>query len=309
MGNPFFGTEIRLCREDIQDSLVDVPIGNGGEIVLSGLQLDETSGYLKRPELRHKFVLEASTDEKCLKQHYRTGDRGIFDKDNGGLRILGRISGEEGMVKVNGVRVELGEIENALVDEIQDGDRLLPVVLNAMAKISTVEGRSEIGAYCILHDEVRDEVGITNDHDSFLVDEGPLLTLLRARCEQKLKAACIPKSFVIIKRLPLSPTGKRDRKGLPEIDACSFLNGADNNAIRLSEYGVAGWKVAEVLVECLNLQPSQEAMLTTTATFGMLGGDSLAATRVTRALYAYHHKVANSRFLGESLESLLVHSM
>lgn len=298
VGNPFFGTKIRLCREDIQDSLVDVPIGNGGEIVLSGLQLDETSGYLKRPELRHKFVLEASSDEKCLTQHYRTGDRGIFDKDNGGLRILGRISGEEGMVKVNGVRVELGEIENALVDEIQEGDRVLPVVLNAMAKISRVEGRSEIGAYCILHDEVRDEVGITNDHDSVLVDEGPLLTLLRARCEQKLKAACIPKSFVIIKRLPLSPTGKRDRKGLPEIDACSFLNGANNDAIRLSEYGAAGWKVAEVLVECLNLQPSQEAMLTTTATFGMLGGDSLAATRVTRALYAYHHKVANSRFLG-----------
>ena len=303
VGKPFQGIEIRLCQEEVQDSLIDVASGDPGEIILCGSQLDKISGYLKRPELGYKFVLEASEGEECIKQHYRTGDRGIFDQENGGLRILGRILGEEGMVKVNGVRVELGEIENALVDEIQEADESSIVVLNCMAKVTKIphtEDRSEVRAYCVLSDSVQKEVGITDANSSIgvMVNSGPLLTLLRARSEEKLKPACIPKAFIVIKRLPLSPTGKRDRNGLPDIDACTYLNDVSEGSVHLSEYGVAGSKVAQVLIDSLNLQQSQEAMLTTTATFSMLGGDSLAATRVTRALFAYHHEVDNNRFLG-----------
>jgi ankyrin repeat protein len=309
VGKPFPGLGIRICREDRQESLVDVDPGADGEIVLYGSQLDKFSGYLKRSELDYKFVLDAqkgTRSERCV-QHYRTGDRGTYDEPTGILRVGGRITGEEAMVKVNGVRVELGEIENSLIDEIDDGDQSNPVVLNCMAIVVPVsaEGtgsseRNEITAYCMLSDSARREVGISEMHNSagFFVNGGPLATLLRARCAEKVKLACIPKAFVVIPRLPLSPTGKCDRNGLPKLESCSHLGNADQNSLLLNEYGVAGSKIAEVLTECLNLQPSQESILTTTATFAMVGGDSMASIRVTRALYAYHHKVANNRFLG-----------
>jgi hypothetical protein len=256
--------------------------------------------------------MEVSENSKDKIQHYRTGDRGTYD-DKGGLRVLGRIMGEEGMVKVNGVRVELGEIENALVDEInEEEDQTSSVVLNCIAKVAKIssEGntgesamdRNEIRVYCILSDSARKEVGLEKANDSsstfgVLVNGGPLLTLLRARCLERIKPACMPIAFIVIPRLPLSPTGKRNRDRLPEIDTCSHLI-KQEESISLKEYGLAGSKVSEILIECLNLQPSQEVMLTTSVTFAMLGGDSLTATRVTRALYAYHHQVDNNRRLG-----------
>eukprot|EP00980_Cylindrotheca_fusiformis_P010512 scaffold2331_cov126-Cylindrotheca_fusiformis.AAC.2 len=299
VGWPFPGLGIRICREELQDSLVDVGPEEEGEIVLYGSQLDELSGYLNRPELDYKFV---STSETSI-QHYRTGDRGTYDTTKG-LFVAGRIVGEDAMVKVNGVRVELGEIESALIDDdYDDGGQGSPVVLNCMAKavaVSSEGNGNEIRAYCVLSDAARREVGISNENNSgaFVVNDGPLFILLQARCADKVKKACMPEVFVIIPRLPLSPTSKRDRNGLPTLEFCTQLTSTDPTSSPLGEYGVAGSKVAEVLIECLNLQPSQESILTTTATFAMVGGDSMAAVRVTRALYAYHHNVDNNRFLG-----------
>lgn len=305
VGQPFQGLGVRVCKEGDQDKLVDVEPGSIGEIVLYGSQLDAISGYLKRPELNRKFQMDGAGT-----QHYRTGDRGIFDVATNSLYVSGRIVGEEGMVKVNGVRVELGEIENALIDEVGQGEgQDMPVVLNCMAKVIPVStgadesssDRNEIRAFCVLSEQTRKELNIDQAGDpssGLIVNGGPILTLLRSRCMENLKAACIPKVFVIISRLPLSPTGKRNRDGLPTMDSCRPLQSADEEPVLLKDYGKSGKKVAEVLTECLNLQPSQESMLTTTATFAMLGGDSLAATRVTRALYAYHYQVDNNRFLG-----------
>jgi ankyrin repeat protein len=70
------------------------------------------------------------------------------------------------------------------------------------------------------------------------------------------------------------------------------------SAVSLREYGRSGAVVAQQIIGCLNLQACQESLLTTAATFAMLGGDSLSATRVVRAVYACHYKVQNNRFLG-----------
>ena len=309
VGPPFPGLGVRICREDMQDALLDVAPGETGEVILYGAQLDEVTSYLRRPALFHKFLSEPkSNSDETLNYHYRTGDRGVLDSADGTLRILGRIVGEEGMVKVNGVRVELGEIEAALIDDLEmESPKSDPVVVNCLAKVVKDDGsstlnRSEIHAYCVLSDTALRELGIQSrgafPKPGIFVGGGPTLALLQRRCMEKVKAACLPKAFVIIPSLPLSPTGKKDRNGLPDLNNCKPLYQSDHEAMPLAKYGTAGAIVAENIIECLNLQPAQEAMLTSSVTFTMLGGDSLAATRITRALYAAHNRVHNTRHLG-----------
>ena len=314
VGHPLRGSRVRICRESEQTFLVDVSkhghASGIGEVVLYGAQVDSHTSYLNRSELGHKFVCEEGPGQEA-RHFYRTGDRGFIDEVSGKLRILGRIQGEAGMVKINGVRVELGEIEAALCDDHQDSDSP-PVVLNCLVKAKpSDEGNSsvhdEIHAYCVVSGQCLRELGAAGGTTAFpgpgiLITGGPFLTLLRARCATKVKAACIPSAFMVIASLPLSPTGKRDRKGLPILSGCVPLDAlaADGGqkAIPLREYGSAGAVVADNIINYLNLQPCQEVMLTSAVSFSMLGGDSLAATRVMRTLYAYHHDVDDTRFLG-----------
>jgi acyl-CoA synthetase (AMP-forming)/AMP-acid ligase II len=313
VGHPLRGSKIRICQESEQTFLVDVSerghASGIGEVVIHGAQVDSHTSYLNRSELRHKFVCEEGPGQEA-RHFYRTGDRGYID-EVGKLRILGRIQGEAGMVKINGVRVELGEIEAALCDDDQDSDSP-PVVLNCLVKAKpSDEGNSsvhdDIQAYCVVSGQCLRELGVAGGASTFpgpgiLITGGPFLTLLRARCATKVKSACIPSAFMVIASLPLSPTGKRDREGLPILSDCVPLDtlSADGKQkeIPLRDYGSAGAVVAENIINYLNLQPCQEVMLTSAVSFSMLGGDSLAATRVMRTLYAYHHNVDDTRFLG-----------
>ena len=269
--------------------------GESGEVILSGKQLDQPCGYLNQPE---------STKEKFYKEngewHYKTGDIGYVKY--GKLHILGRIQGEEGMVKVNGVRVELGEVEAALEDSLVVSDCL------AVVKRNKEEGSNQIHAFIILTTLCLSQFNLERDiipETGVICSTGPLLMLLRAKCRLLVRAAVIPSMFILIPRVPLSPTGKCDRRKLPQLTACMTMeNLQGTTTVPLWDYGVSGAVVAEQVMECLNLQGCQKDMLTTTANFAMLGGDSLGSTRVVRALYAFHHGVPNTRDLGGSLGAL-----
>lgn len=304
VGRAFRGLQFRIVSED-NSKLEAKDEGQVGEVVLSGGQLDHLSGYLNRKDLTEsRFV--------CLdgNHYYKTGDRGYVQ--DGELFILGRIQGQDGMVKVNGVRIELGEIEAALIDENPEHDE--PSVVDDCLAVArptddTDKGSpKQIHAYCVLSQQCNADLGIiwTDDIGGVLVTGGPLQTLFRMRCMARVRAGVLPSVFVLIRWIPLSPTGKADRRNLPQLSECislQKLSGVTDNVL-LRGYGDAGTMVAYVITDILNLQPCQQSMLTTTANFAMLGGDSLAATRVVRTLYADHHSVHNSRFLGGSFGSL-----
>ncbi|KAG7349146.1 non-ribosomal peptide synthetase family protein [Nitzschia inconspicua] len=304
VGLPLEGTGIRICKEEIQDALVDVEtIGQIGEVVIYGKQVDELTGYLNRLELKGKFVAEQYPQEKDITYHYRSGDRGMIDPLDGSLKILGRIVGEEGMIKINGVRVELGEIESAVVDTIGEVKLSEPsIVLDCLAVLSRENDcQPSILAYCILSTNVCQELGLVDPRirgTSFIINGNPLWTLLRWRCTNRLKAACVPTAFVAIPCLPLSPTGKRDRSKLPKLETCQVIPTDLQMTEPLKAYGSSGEIVSNTINEVLNLQPCQQQLLTKSASFAMMGGDSLSATLVARTLYAHHLQVENSRFLG-----------
>ena len=305
VGLPFDGLNVRICDEKEHDCLVDVNFSAQsatacyGEVVLGGKQLDEYSSYLCRPEESAKRFIQV---QDCY--FYRTGDRGFIHPTNNKLQIVGRIQGEDGMIKVNGIRIELSEIEAALVDQNDGFEVVVDCMVAAEQTQKATTSADRVACYVVLSASCLKEIGIDGSPPkaAALCASGPLLTLLRHRCKQTVKI--MPYAFVIVPRVPLSPTGKRDRRGISRpaewvpLDSLLSRDGDDSASAVLESHGRHGKVLSDLIVDCLNLQPIQRSMLTTQSTFGMAGGDSLAATRVTRALYARHHDVPDSRFIG-----------
>ncbi|MGW4360319.1 amino acid adenylation domain-containing protein [Streptomyces californicus] len=158
------------------------PVGVPGELHIGGVQV--ARGYLGRPELTaERFVEDPFVPGGRL---YRTGDLARLLND-GNLEYLGR---NDDQVKIRGNRVELGEVQNALV------------ALDAIRDAVVVDHRPGGGrgpvlvAYC------------TADRD--LDPDG-----LRAALGTVLPAYMIPSSFERLDSLPLTPNGKVDRRALP----------------------------------------------------------------------------------------------
>lgn len=293
IGICFEGLKVRICEEGCATRtsdtfhLVDVGSnGEEGEIVLEGDQLDDFSGYLNMSKVtKEKFIASPDLDKSVC---YRTGDRGFIDLTSNRLHIMGRIGGEEGMVKINGVRVELGEIEHAILDSIAftSYDNPSHFVIGCVVSLSVLdeEGSKKLTAYCILSQQCLKEIGIKSSLGmvgarGVICPPGPLLTALRARCKEKVRKGSTPSSFVIIDSIPLTRTGKINRKALPAIEDCVLLQEVvpeQNASTHLSEYGRCGSFIANELISCLNLHSSQKKMVTTTATFAQLGESILS---------------------------------
>jgi acyl-CoA synthetase (AMP-forming)/AMP-acid ligase II len=284
VGTPFPGMTLSIVSET--NSWEFLPPTSVGEIVISGTLVDRLSGYWNDDDAANpKFIQHQQV------YHYRTGDRGYFDSTTHDWVVMGRIQGQEGMVKYQGVRVELSEVERALLQAVGVVHDCIVLAQKDDEDTSTAH---TLVAYLELEETCRRELlSHSEPAPALLCTSGPLLTLLHGCCQQG--ARVIPTVFVIVPRLPMSPTGKRTTVGLPKkwvpLDS-------PESQLHLSEYGfpVGHW-LAESLQECLNLS-HRRSVLTVAATFGTLGGDSLAATRVVRALYAHHASVDNTRFLG-----------
>jgi amino acid adenylation domain-containing protein/non-ribosomal peptide synthase protein (TIGR01720 family) len=169
-----------------------VPSGAPGELYLGGVAL--ARGYLNRPELTaERFVPDphSATDGARL---YRTGDLARFLPD-GSVECLGRIDGQ---VKIRGFRVEVGEIEAVLSEH--------PSVAEAVVNVrEDTPGDKRLVAYVVA-------VG----------GDAPEGVELRRFAKEKLPEYMVPSAFVCMERLPLTPSGKVDRRALPAPERESF---------------------------------------------------------------------------------------
>ncbi len=134
-------------------------------------------GYLHRPELTAERFVTVNGERL-----YKTGDLARLRPD-GEIDFLGRADGQ---VKIRGHRVELGEVEIAVTEH--------PKVRQAAATVR--DGR--LVAYMV------------GD------DDGTLAAQVREQLVSKLPAYMVPTSFVVLAELPKTPSGKIDRKSLPE---------------------------------------------------------------------------------------------
>jgi hypothetical protein len=162
-----------------------VPIGAPGELYIGGVGL--ARGYLGRPELTAARFVPSPFGADSGASLYRTGDRGRYLPD-GNIEYLGRLDHQ---VKLRGFRIELGEIEAALSEH--PGLREAAVVLREDSP-----GERRLVAYVVPHS------GGTPTVDS-----------LRRFVQNKLPEYMVPSAFVLLPSLPLTSSGKVDRKNFP----------------------------------------------------------------------------------------------
>ena len=171
-------------RAEIRDEAgAMLPAGEAGEIVIHGANV--SIGYLGRPDLTEKVF--ATRDGV---RTYRTGDWGQLDAD-GLLFVTGRMDGQ---IKLNGYRIELGDIEAHL--------RALPAVGDAVVLPVRATGTPDLLAAFV--------VPAARDGSSDL----EFMLALRAALAERLPAYMIPKKFRFLESFPMTANGKSDRRQL-----------------------------------------------------------------------------------------------
>ncbi|SFM76988.1 non-ribosomal peptide synthetase [Variovorax sp. OV329] len=244
IGRPVDNTRIHV----LDAQLKPVPIGTPGEIHIGGVQV--ARGYLNRPELTaERFIADPFANEAGARL-YKTGDLGRWQND-GSLEYLGR---NDFQVKIRGFRIELGEVEARLgaCAGVQDAV--------AVAREDT-PGDTRLVAY---------------------VSARPSATLVVAQLRESLAAALpdymVPTVFVVLPTLPLTTSGKVDRKALPAPDVQDML-GTAGPRVRVEPANELQRQVLAQMEQALSLPG-----LSMDDDFFAVGGHSLLAARLIAAL-------------------------
>ncbi|HMG74404.1 MAG TPA: amino acid adenylation domain-containing protein [Pyrinomonadaceae bacterium] len=176
----------------LDESLCPVPIGAPGELHIGGPGV--ARGYVNRPDLTtEKFIQDPFGGDKHARL-YKTGDLVRYRSD-GNIEFLGRIDNQ---IKIRGFRVELEEIEQAL--------RSLTGVTDCVVVLREgSDGDKRLIAYVVL-----------DSHNQLTTAE------LRNHLKTKLPSYMMPALFEMIDALPLLPSGKINRRALPESQATRF---------------------------------------------------------------------------------------
>lgn len=223
---------------------LDAPDWVTGEICAAGTGL--ARGYWgDAARTAERFV----EDERRGVRLYRTGDLGCYLPD-GEIAIQGR---GDFQLKVNGYRVEAGEVETRLValDEV----RQAVVVCQSGAADASVAG-DRLVAHLVASG-----------------DERPEPDAVRRRLGEYLPAYMTPSALVWHESLPLTRNGKVDRSALRDVSPSAAL-GDQDSAKPDSELEQA---VADLWASVLAMP---ETAISPTADFYDLGGESLAAARI-----------------------------
>ncbi|HEY0172458.1 MAG TPA: amino acid adenylation domain-containing protein, partial [Pyrinomonadaceae bacterium] len=180
IGRPVSNTQVYVLDRRLRP----VPVGVRGELHVGGDNL--ARGYLRRPGLTaERFVPDPFSGEAGARL-YRTGD--VVRWTNGGvLEYVGRADGQ---VKLRGFRIELQEVEAALLRHASVGEAVVVARGEGADKSLAAYVAGAAGA----------AVGAAE---------------LREHLRRELPGYMVPSAFVVLESLPVTPNGKVDRKALP----------------------------------------------------------------------------------------------
>ncbi|ROM87481.1 non-ribosomal peptide synthetase [Pseudomonas brassicacearum] len=233
IGKPIANLRLYILDETLQP----LPIGSIGELYIGGVGV--ARGYLKRPDLtEERFLASPFIDGDRL---YRTGDRCRFLAD-GNVEYLGRLDHQ---VKLRGQRIELGEIDAALLN--------LPAITAACTLV--IDNR-----LVAFYSSATAQSGL----DSLLAAELP--------------AYMVPAVWVQVPALPLNSNGKIDRKALAALPLPQTQKdyAAPRNALESL--------LCQLFGELLGESLTGGREVGTTDSFFALGGDSILGLKLISRL-------------------------
>jgi amino acid adenylation domain-containing protein len=237
------GKPIPNYRVLVLDRHLDlVPIGVPGELYIGGSGL--ARGYHDRPGLTAERFIPDPLGTEPGGRLYRTGDRARWRPD-GNLEFLGRLDHQ---IKLRGHRIELGEIEAVIAEH--PAVRAAAVVLR-----EDRAGHPQLVAYAV-----------ASRNGDRLVGE------LQAFLKERLPVFMVPARFELLESLPLTSTGKVDRRALPPPKALQA------EAVLAPRTPVES-QVAAVMAQVLGLE-----RLGVDDNFFSLGGHSLLGTQLISRL-------------------------
>jgi pyochelin synthetase len=248
----------------LDDALEPRPVWVPGQLYIGGIGL--ARGYWRDEEqTRASFITHPRTRERL----YRTGDLGRYLPD-GSIEFLGR---KDFQVKVQGHRVELGEIEAALAQH--------PAVREAVA---TAEGDPRGSKRLIAH-------VVPRQGQSLLPDE------LREHLQERLPRYMVPSAFVLRDALPLTPNGKVDRRALTAPGGAAARSAEDFVAPR----DALELQLARVWEDLLGVP-----RVGVRENFFALGGNSLLAVRLMGRIEQAHGRTLplDTLFRASTVEEL-----
>ncbi|WP_017328300.1 non-ribosomal peptide synthetase [Synechococcus sp. PCC 7336] len=181
IGSPLENARVYLLDRHRQP----VPVGVPGELYIGGCGL--ARGYLNRPDLTAAAFVPNPFGSIPGERLYRTGDIGRYRAD-GEIEYLGR---RDRQVKWRGFRLELEEIETALAS--------LPEVKDAAVLLR--QDRPQPPRLVAYYTAAR--------------QTAPKPSHLRSLLEAKLPQYMLPSHFLAMEAMPLTPSGKLDRRSLP----------------------------------------------------------------------------------------------
>lgn len=262
---------------DPQDHDLLVPVGCVGELLIEGPIL--ARGYLGRPVETAKAFIEmpkwASMDpqhaDRGSRRMYKTGDLVRYNSD-GSLIYLGR---KDTQVKLHGQRIELGEIEHHVKTN-------LPAVAQSSVELVTVGHAKALAVFFC--------VSPSRDGESILIlpmdaDTRTLCQTLVAAMATQVASYMVPSLFLPLSRMPLTSSGKLDRRQLRTMAQAL----ADNIVEYRLGAETAGGRAPETTAE-RRLQGLWASVLNVVAdsisaddNFFGHGGDSVGAMRLVAA--------------------------
>lgn len=178
IGKPVDNTQLHVLDKNLQS----LPIGVPGELCVSGNLVG--IGYLNRPELTDERFVPNPFGEGRL---YRTGDLTYWNA-RGEIEYIGRLDFQ---VKLRGQRLELGEIERCMTE--------VPGIREAVALVQcSGDENAQLVAYYTGSESISPQ-------------------MLRTYLKSKLPGYMVPQGFMYLDAMPLTVSGKMDRKKLPPV--------------------------------------------------------------------------------------------
>ncbi|ORY61727.1 amino acid adenylation domain-containing protein [Pseudomassariella vexata] len=153
-----------------------LPIGQIGELAVGGHQL--ATGYINNPEQTASAFINTP-----FGRVYKTGDKARM-MPNGTIECLGRVA--EGQIKLNGQRIELGEIQNVMLRAQGCHAAFVCVMFNVLIAFAAVD------------------------------DPAGMQDVILATCKKWLSAFMVPTEIIVMEDFPRLPSGKIDRLRLKE---------------------------------------------------------------------------------------------